>query len=187
MSQRGDSNSSGENYVTAQRRGAGAPDVAYVTLVAAVAENGVIGAAGALPWRLPEDLRRFKVLTLGSPVIMGRKTWESLGRALPGRDNIVVTRQPGYAAAGAAVAASLEAALARCAGAERVFVIGGAELYGAALDRADALELTEIARAYAGDVRFPAFDRAQWREVRREPHAAADGTRFDFVRYERRR
>jgi dihydrofolate reductase len=142
--------------------------VAYVTLVAAVAENGVIGAAGALPWRLPEDLRRFKVLTLGSPVIMGRKTWESLGRALPGRDNIVVTRQPGYAAAGAAVAASLEAALARCAGAERVFVIGGAELY-------------------AGDVRFPAFDRAQWREVRREPHAAADGTRFDFVRYERRR
>jgi len=162
------------------------PGQPRVYLVAAVAANGVIGAGGKLPWRLPEDLRHFKALTLGHPVIMGRKTWESLAlRPLPGRENIVVTRSPGYGAPGAHVAASLEAALALCAGESVAFVIGGGELYEAALPLADGLVLTEIGRDYAGDATFPQFDRAAWRETQRKPQTGADGLRFDFVLYER--
>ena len=158
-----------------------------IYLVAAVASNGVIGIDGRLPWRLPEDLRHFKNLTLGHPIIMGRRTWESQGKALPGRDNIVVTRTPGYDAPGAAVAASLEAALALCAGEEVAFVIGGQGLFLESLPIAAGLVLTEIKRDYEGDTWFPAFDRSQWRETQREAHtAAADGMRFDFVLYERR-
>ena len=160
------------------------PGVPRVILVAAVAANGVIGARGGLPWRLPEDLRHFKALTLGHPVIMGRRTWEGLGKALPGRENIVVTRSPGFEAPGAHVAASLDAALALCLGEREAFVIGGAEIYAAALPRADALELTEIHRDFPGDTHFPAFERADWREVERRSQAA-NGLRFDFVRYER--
>jgi dihydrofolate reductase len=156
-----------------------------VYLVAAIAANGVIGAGGRLPWRLPEDLRHFKALTLGHPVIMGRKTWESLGRPLPGRENVVVTRTPGYEARGAHVAGSLDAALALCAGESVAFVIGGSELYAAALPVADGLVLTEIERDYAGDAHFPDFDRSAWREAQRQPQTSADGLRFDFVRYER--
>lgn len=156
-----------------------------VYLVAAVAANGVIGAGGKLPWHLPEDLRHFKALTLGHPVIMGRKTWEAIGRPLPGRENIVVTRAAAYEAPGAHVAASLDAALALCAGEPVAFVIGGGELYGAALSVADGLVLTEIDRAYPGDARFPEFDRRAWRETQRKPQTAADGLRFDFVLYER--
>ena len=159
--------------------------VPRVYLVGAVAANGVIGAGGKLPWRLPEDLRHFKALTLGHAVIMGRRTWESLGRPLPGRDNIVVTRSAGYQAPGAHVAASLDAALAFCAGEPVAFVIGGGELYAAALPIADGLVLTEIARDYAGDARFPDFDRSAWRETQRRPQTGADGLRFDFVLYER--
>lgn len=158
-----------------------------VTLVAAVAANGVIGSGGRLPWRLPEDLRHFKSLTLGHPVIMGRKTWESLGKPLPGRENIVVTRSRGYDAPGAHVAASLDAALALCDGEPVAFVIGGGELYAAALPMADAMVLTEIDRDFAGDAHFPPFDRAAWRETRRKPQTGADGLRFDFVLYERDR
>lgn len=158
-----------------------------VCLVAAVASNGVIGANGAIPWHLPEDLRHFKALTLGHPVIMGRRTWESLGKALPGRENIVVTRTPGYEARGAAVAASLEAALAMCADKSVAFVIGGAELYRAALPKADGLVFTEIHRDYAGDTWFPEFDRRQWRQTQCIPQTGADGVRFDFVLYERLR
>ena len=161
------------------------PPVPRVYLVAAVASNGIIGAKGRLPWHLPEDLKHFKRLTLGHPVIMGRRTWESLGRALPGRENIVVTRTPGYEAPGAAVAASLEAALALCAGERTVFVIGGTALFESALPLASGLVLTEIQRPYEGDVWFPAYDRCRWRESQREGHTAADGTRFDFVLYER--
>ena len=157
----------------------------HVFLVAAVAANGVIGADGKLPWRLPEDLKHFKALTLGHPVIMGRKTWESLGRPLPGRENIVVTRSAGYDAPGASVAASLEAALALCAGEPVVYVIGGSELYAAALLFADGLVLTEIHRDYDGDTRFPDFDRKSWRETQRKRQTSADGLRFDFVLYER--
>jgi len=156
-----------------------------VYLVAAVAANGVIGAGGKLPWRLPEDLKHFKALTLGHPVIMGRKTWESLGKPLPGRENIVVTRAAGYDAPGASVASSLDGALALCAGEPTVFVIGGGELYAEALPVADGLVLTEIQRDYAGDARFPPYDRAAWRETQRKPQTGADGLRFDFVLYER--
>ena len=154
-------------------------------LVAALAANGVIGADGRLPWHLPEDLKRFKALTLGHPVIMGRRTWESIGKPLPGRENIVVSRQTAYAAPGAQVAASLDESLARCADAPIAFVIGGADLYAAALPIADLLEFTEIGASFAGDTTFPAFDRSAWRETRRESHTSAGGLRFDFVRYER--
>ncbi|MGH8687536.1 MAG: dihydrofolate reductase [Burkholderiales bacterium] len=156
-----------------------------VYLVAAVSANGVIGANGKLPWQLPEDLRHFKSLTLGHPVIMGRRTWESLAQPLPGRENVVVTRTPGYEAPGAHVAASLEGALALCAGEPVAFVIGGSELYAAALPIADGLVLTEIHRAFEGDVRFPEFDRSRWRETQRRPQAGAGGLAFDFVLYER--
>jgi dihydrofolate reductase len=157
-----------------------------VYVIAAVAANGMIGAGGKLPWHLPEDLQHFKRLTLGHPVIMGRKTWESLKGPLAQRENIVVTRNRDYAAPGAAVAASLEAALALCAGEPVVFVIGGTSLFRESLPIAAGLVLTEIARDYEGDTRFPAWDRSQWREAQREAHTAADGTRYAFVRYERK-
>jgi dihydrofolate reductase len=161
---------------------AGAP---RIYLIAAVGSNGVIGVDGKLPWHLPEDLKHFKNLTLGHPVIMGRRTWESLGKALPARENIVVTRTPGYEAPGAAVAASLGAALALCAGEPVVFVIGGHQLFVESMPLAAGLALTEIFRAYEGDTWFPEFDRSLWREAQREAHTAADGMRFDFVLYER--
>lgn len=156
-----------------------------VYLVVAVAANGTIGAAGQLPWRLPEDLKHFKRLTMGHPVIMGRRTWESLGRPLPGRENIVVSTRRGYEAPGAAVASSLDAALALCTGEPVAFVIGGTRLFEAALPLASGLIMTEIKRDYAGDAWFPQYDRSQWRESQREAHTAADGTRFDFVLYEK--
>lgn len=155
-------------------------------LAAAVAANGIIGAGGRLPWHLPEDLQHFKRLTLGHPVIMGRRTWESLKGALPQRENIVVTRTAGYQAPGAAVAKSLEAALALCIGEPVAFVIGGTSLFQESLPIAAGLVLTEIYRDYPGDTWFPAWDRSQWRESQREAHTAADGTRFDFVLYEKK-
>jgi dihydrofolate reductase len=180
MSQRGQQESPGV--------GQQAPPVAQrplLCIIAAVSANGVIGAGGRLPWHLPEDLKFFKAQTLGCPVIMGRRTWESIGRPLPGRRNIVVTRNRALQPAGAAVAASLEEAIAQCAGEARVFVIGGADLYRAALPLADRILLTEIRRAYAGDTHFPEFDRRRWRETRREARTSQDGLEFDFVCYER--
>lgn len=156
-----------------------------IYLVAAIAANGIIGANGRLPWHLPEELAHFKKLTMGHPIIMGRRTWESLARALPGRENIVVTRRPGYEAPGAAVASSLDAAIALCAGEPVAFVIGGTSLFEAALPLARGLVLTEIHRAYEGDTWFPSFERSAWRETQREARTAADGTRFDLVLYER--
>ncbi len=156
-----------------------------IYLIAAVASNGVIGANGKLPWHLPEDLKHFKRLTLGHPIIMGRLTWESLGKSLPGRENIVVTRIAGYEAPGAAMASSLGAALALCADEPVAFVIGGHRLFVDTLPVAAGLVLTEISRDYAGDTWFPEWDRSQWRETQREAHTAADGMRFDFVLYER--
>ena len=155
-----------------------------IYLIAAVAANGVIGRQGRLPWHLPEDLKHFKRLTLGHPLIMGRRTWESLGGLLPGREHIVVTRTPGYDAPGAAVASSLAAALALCAGEPVVFVIGGREIFAEALPFAAGLVMTEIHRDYEGDTWFPAYERSRWRETQRERHAAPDGTKFDFVYYE---
>jgi len=157
-----------------------------VYLVAAVASNGVIGRDGQLPWHLPEDLKHFKRLTIGHPVIMGRRTWESLRGPLPGRENIVVTRTPGYAASGASIASSLGAALALCTGESMAFIIGGQQLFAEALPIASGLVMTEIHRDYPGDTWFPEFDRSQWRETQREAHLTHDGTRFDFVLYQPR-
>lgn len=158
-----------------------------ITLIAAVARNRVIGAGNALPWRLPEDLKRFKSLTLGHPIIMGRKTWESLGRPLPGRTNIVISRSTGLAAPGISVVDSLEAsvAMAARAGADEAFIIGGAQIYAQALPIADRLQLTEIDRDYPGDAHFPEFDPALWRETLRERHHAEAGFDYSFVTYER--
>jgi len=157
-----------------------------LSLIAAVAANGVIGSDNALPWRLPEDLKRFKALTLGHPVIMGRKTFESIGRPLPGRRNLVITHNPRYRAEGCEVLTSLEAALAACAGtADEIFVIGGAQIYAEALPLARRLYLTEIRAEFPGDAHFPAFDRGAWRETAREHHRAESGIEFDFTVYER--
>ena len=155
-----------------------------IYLVAAVAANGIIGAKGQLPWSLPEDLKHFKRLTMGHPIIMGRRTWESLKGPLPGRENIVVTRNRGYEAPGAAVSNSLEGALALCAGEPVAFVIGGSSLFEESLPIAAGLVMTEIERDYEGDTWFPQYDRSRWKESQREQHVAADGTKFDFVLYE---
>jgi dihydrofolate reductase len=168
--------------------------VADIALIAAVADNGVIGRDNELPWHLPEDLRHFKRTTLGKPVVMGRKTWESIGRPLPGRINIVVTRQPGYVAEGAQVAATLEQALrlaetaATESGADELMVIGGAEIYALALPRARRMYITEVHAEVTGDARFPVWDRAEWQESSREYHGEGqEGTPpHSFVVYERR-
>lgn len=157
-----------------------------LTLIAAVARNGVIGKDNALPWHLPEDLKHFKQLTTGHAVIMGRKTWESLPpkfRPLPNRLNIVITRDPAYVAPGATVVHSLDAAMKVSVGGT-AFVIGGAELYAHALLHAQWLELTEIDAAFDGDAHFPAFDRTQWRETKRESGKSESGLAYAFVTYE---
>src|SRR5262245_36404483 len=168
---------------------AGPPPVASavprIYLVAAIARNGVIGANGKLPWHLPEDLRQFKRLTLGHPVIMGRRTWDSLGKALPGRENIVVTRSANRDMPAASVANSVEAAVALCTDEPLAFVIGGAGIFAAALPIASGLVLTEIDRDYDGDVYFPEWDRQAWRETQREKHTSSEGVPFSFVLYER--
>ena len=160
-----------------------------VYLVAAVARNGIIGADNRMPWHLPEDLRHFKALTLGHPVIMGRKTFESilasLGKPLPGRENIVVSRTPGLEISGVSIASSIEGALAFCIGEPVAFVIGGGEIYKASLPLADGLVMTEIRRDFAGDTKFPDFDRKAFRESQRQSHTSAGGLPFDFVLYER--
>lgn len=160
-----------------------------VYLVAAVAANGIIGAGNRMPWHLPEDLKHFKALTLGHPVIMGRKTFESIlasiGKPLPGRENIVVSRTRGLEIEGVAVAASVEGALAFCIGEPVVFVIGGGEIYRAALPLADGLVMTEIRKDFPGDTKFPDYDRSAFRETQRQKQVSADGVPFDFVLYER--
>ena len=157
-----------------------------LSLIAAVAANGVIGSDNALPWRLPEDLKRFKALTLGHPVIMGRRTYESIGRPLPGRRNIVISRNAAFAAAGCETAASLESAIAACAGtAGEIFVIGGAQIYAEALPLARRLYLTEIRADFPGDARFPAFECGAWRETSRERRRSEGGIEFDFAVYDR--
>jgi dihydrofolate reductase len=157
-----------------------------LALIAAVASNGVIGRHNTLPWRLPEDLRRFRQLTLHHRVIMGRKTWESLGKPLPERENVVITRRRDYPATGCRVTHTLEEALQPESG-QIVFCIGGAELYRLCLPLAQTLYLTEIDRAYEGDAWFPAFDRAAWREASRETRLldGPDGFQYHFVVYER--
>ena len=162
--------------------------VPKLALIAARAKNGVIGRDGDLPWRLKSDLAWFKRVTLGKPIIMGRKTWESLPRKpLPGRANYVVTRQTGYQADGAIVCASLSDALdeafmqADCDGLDEVCVIGGAQLYGAAIKTADRLYLTEIDASPQGDTVFPEFDEDNWIETHREACKAGEGDDHDYV------
>jgi dihydrofolate reductase len=163
--------------------GAAEPPLA---LIAAVARNGVIGAGNALPWRLPEDLRRFKALTLGHSVVMGRRTFDSLGRALPGRQNIVVTRQGTLAASGVEVAHSLGDALNLVRDPPPAWCIGGGQLFREALPRAARLEITWIDADVAGDAYFPPVDWSHWREVAREAHpAGAAGLAYAFVTYVR--
>ena len=156
-----------------------------LSLVAAMARNRVIGRENRLPWRLPGDLKRFRRLTMGAPVVMGRKTYESIGRPLPGRRNIVVTRQRGLSWPGCATAHSLADALALSGDAAETFVIGGAELYRDALPLADRLYLTLIDADWEGDVHFPEVDFSAWRECAREPGAADSEFSYDFVTYER--
>jgi dihydrofolate reductase len=159
-----------------------------LALIAAVARNGVIGRDNALPWRLPADLRRFRALTMGHAVIMGRRTWASLPGALPGRQNIVVSRQPGLALHGAEVAGSLADALARVALSPPAFCIGGGELFRIALPLASMVDITEIDRDYPGEVTFPPLDAGQWQESAREAHPGEgpEGSDFAFVTYVRR-
>jgi dihydrofolate reductase len=161
-----------------------------VTLVAAVGRGGVIGLRGGLPWPpIREDMARFRSLTMGHPVVMGRRTWDSLPdrvRPLPGRRNVVVTRNPAWEGDGAERAGSLEEALALLDGEEAVFVVGGGEIYAAALPVADVLELTEIDADVPADTFFPPFDRGVFVETRRVAGANEGGPPYSFVTYERR-
>lgn len=155
-------------------------------LIVAVAESGVIGRAGGLPWHLSGDLKRFRALTVGKPVLMGRKTFESIGRPLPGRPNIVITRSPGFAPQGVQVAGDLDRALdfarrlAASCECDECMVIGGAAIYEATLPHADRLYLTEVHARIEGDTHFPAIDPAQWREIARERIAAGEKDDHDY-------
>ena len=166
----------------------------HIVLIVAVAENGVIGAGGSIPWRLKTDQQRLKAITLGKPVVMGRKTFESLRRPLPGRTNIVVTRDANYRAGGAVVATSFEQARAVALGdalrrfATEIAIIGGAEIYAQWMDAADRLDVTEVHARPEGDTRFPAIDPARWEEVSRlrNPAGPDDSADFSYVTYRRR-
>jgi len=151
-----------------------------LALVVAMARNGVIGRDGTLPWHLPADLKRFRAITMGKPIVMGRRTHESIGRPLPGRRNIVLSREPGYRAAGCEVFATLDAALAALADSDEVMIVGGAALYAEALPHAYRLYLTEVDAAPEGDVHFPAFDSHAWREVACEAHAADEQNEHSY-------
>lgn len=150
-----------------------------IVLVVAIADNGVIGKDGAIPWHISEDLKRFKALTLNHTIVMGRKTWDSLPRKpLPGRVNVVVTRQKDWSAEGAITASSLGQATAGTSG--TVMVIGGAEIYERALPLASRIELTEVHKAFDGDARFE-LDRRGWTETAREDHVTPDGLGYSYV------
>ncbi len=145
-----------------------------ISIIVAMAENRVIGNQNRLPWHLPADLQHFKRTTMGKPILMGRKTWESLGRALPGRTNIVITRNSDYVADGGVVVHSMQEALRAAGDAEEVMIIGGAECYRQALPQADTLYLTLVEGEFAGDALFPELAAAEWREVASESHEADD-------------
>jgi dihydrofolate reductase len=158
-----------------------------LALIVAVADNGVIGNGNDLPWRLPDDLRRFKALTLDKPVVMGRRTFDSIGRPLPGRRNIVISRQSGLAIEGCEVAGSLAEALALAGPVPEVMVIGGAQIYQQALARADVIYLTQVHATVPGDAHFPELSAAQWQETASEAHPADErhAHAFTFLTLER--
>ena len=152
-----------------------------ISLIVAVASNGVIGRDGALPWRLSADLKRFKALTMGKPIVMGRLTYESIGKPLPGRQNIVITRRVDYVADGCDVVSSPEAAIELVGDAEEIMIIGGGEIYRAFLPLADRIHLTRVEADTEGDAYFPKLDPATWRETGRESLAANESNDHDIV------
>lgn len=156
-----------------------------IRLVVAYTDNRIIGRDNGLPWRLPSDLAHFKRTTLGHPIIMGRKTWQSLGRALPGRRNLVISRNPDLPTPGAETQPSLQAALAQCTDCSIVCVIGGAQIFDQALAQADEIVATEIHERIDGDVYFPELDPTQWQETSREAQPEENGLDYDFVVYRR--
>jgi dihydrofolate reductase len=151
-----------------------------ISIIVAASANNVIGAAGDLPWRLSDDLKRFKAITMGKPIVMGRKTWDSIGHPLPGRQNVVITRQAGFAAQGCDVVASMDEAIAVTAGAEEVMVIGGSQVYELFLPETRRLYLTRVHAEIEGDAFFPEMTESEWRLVNDEPHLADDRNAFDF-------
>lgn len=159
-----------------------------ISIIVATSMNDVIGIRGDLPWKLSDDLKRFKQLTMGKPIVMGRLTWESIGRPLPGRQNIVLTRQAGFAADGCDVVASPAEALAAAAEAEEVMIIGGGQIYELFLPKASRLYVTRVQASIDGDAFFPGIDETTWQLVDRVPHAADDANEyaFEFRTYERR-
>ncbi len=157
-----------------------------ISIIAAMAKNRVIGIANTLPWRLPEDLKHFKALTLGHHILMGRKTYESLGRPLPGRTSVVITRSQDLRVPGCRVANSIADAVAACDNDNEIFFIGGEELYRQALDVADRIYLTEINEDFAGDAWFPEFDMNLWQETGRKPCKSESGLECDFLIYDRK-
>jgi dihydrofolate reductase len=159
-----------------------------ISLVLAMASNGVIGVEGRIPWRIPEDMKHFKAVTMGKPIVMGRKTWDSFPKKpLPGRANIVITRDRGWRGEGAVSVHSLDEAVVRAPDASEIAVIGGAEIYKLALPRADLIHLTEVHGDFAGDTHMPPFEPSVWHETAREDHRTAEGLAYSFVMLERRR
>ncbi|MDO5686665.1 MAG: dihydrofolate reductase [Neisseria sp.] len=157
-----------------------------ITLVAAVAKNGCIGSGNAMPWHIPEDFAFFKQYTTGKPVLMGRKTWESLPRKpLPSRHNIVISRQADFAAEGASVVGSLQAGLDLCRDAAEIIIMGGAQIYAQALPLATDLRLTEVDLSVAGDAFFPSLTADAWQEIERSEQVSSNGIRFALVHYRR--
>lgn len=151
-----------------------------ISIIVAVAENGVIGGGNTLLWHISEDLQRFKRITQGHPVIMGRKTFDSLGRPLPNRHNVVITRQHGYSHEGVTTVSSLEEALAMFSPSEEIFITGGGQIYEQAMPVADKLYLTTVMHDYEGDTRFPEWDRSEWREVFKEYHESGKSFPYPF-------
>ena len=152
-----------------------------ISIIVAVAQNGVIGTGNRLPWHLPDDLKRFKALSMAKPIVMGRRTFDSIGKPLPGRTNIVVSRQPGLAIEGTIVTPSLDAALVAAGAVPEVVVIGGAEIFRQVLPRTDVVHLTRVHARVAGDVVFPELDPSQWRETAVEHHAADERHQYAFT------
>jgi dihydrofolate reductase len=157
-----------------------------LSVIVAIAQNGVIGNNNALPWHLPEDLKRFKALTMGHHIIMGRKTYESLGRLLPGRTTVIVTRNKNYKVEGTLIVHSLEAALVLCAGDVEPFLIGGAELYKDGLKLASKLYITEVHAAYEGDAYFSEINLSEWQLSEKKDHVAASGLEYSDLIYKRK-
>lgn len=160
-----------------------------ISIIVAASENGVIGVKGGLPWRLSADLRRFKALTTGKPIVMGRLTFESIGKALPGRQNIVITHRTDFDAAGCDVVASVVDAIAACGDAEEIMIIGGGEIYRQCLPLADRVYLTRVHTDMDGDTWFPDLGKDEWRETWIEHHGADEANAYDysFVELERRK